>query len=148
MANNPGMSTNFKQEILIAGHNLTTATGHTLRMALFLSSGSINPGVAAYSGPAMSGELVSANYPNATSNNVTNGATPNTSGTSAIWTPTAAMNWTSIVYSNLDCSWLYNSSVSNKGIAVFTFAAQSSAGGNFTLTMPPHAVGTALLQIT
>jgi len=142
------MCTTFKQEILVATHNLTATTPHTLRMALFLVAGTISPATATYTGPAMSGELVSANYPNATSNNVTNANSPNTSGTSAIWTPSAAMNWTSIVYTSLDCSFLYNSSAGNKGIAAFTFAAQTSAGGNFTLTMPPHAVGTALLQIT
>ena len=42
---------------------------------------------------------------------------------------------------------LYNSTQSNKSVAVFTFGSQTITAGNFTLTMPTNATTTALLRL-
>ena len=73
--------------------------------------------------------------------------------TVALDTDTAYIDWTS------DPSWaaasftargalIYNSSRSNKAIAVFDFGADKTAsGGAFTVTLPAPAAATALIRI-
>jgi hypothetical protein len=42
---------------------------------------------------------------------------------------------------------LYNSTQSNKAIAVYTFGSQTITAGTFTLTMPANTTSTALLRL-
>jgi hypothetical protein len=42
---------------------------------------------------------------------------------------------------------LYNSTQSNKAIAVYTFGSQTITAGTFTLTMPANTTTTALLRL-
>jgi hypothetical protein len=44
---------------------------------------------------------------------------------------------------------VYNNTASGKNaVSVHTFGSQTVTAGNFTLTMPTNAAGTALLQIS
>src|SRR6185312_11759288 len=47
------------------------------------------------------------------------------------------------VGSAFDCWLLYNSSQSNRAILAATFAAQTITAGNFVITMPTNAAGSA-----
>jgi hypothetical protein len=42
---------------------------------------------------------------------------------------------------------LYNSTQSNKAVAVFTFGSQTVTAGTFTLTMPANTAAAALLRL-
>lgn len=145
MANNvSAVCTSFKSEILQAVHNLAAA-GDSLKAALYKAGQGLGGGTTAYSA---TGEVSGTGY-SAGGKAVTNGTSPTTSGITAYWTPSANITWTGLTIStSFDCWLLYNASKSNKGIAVFTFPAQTVSAGNFQITMPANAATTALIQVS
>ena len=156
MSNTQAMATSFKGELLLGAHqfgtvtlvsrtSLTAPTTDTFKAALYLASATYNAATTAYSA---TGEVTGTNY-TAGGVTVTNASAPSTSGTSAIWTPSASFAWTTVTLSTaFDAVLLYNSTQSNRAVSVHTFGSQTVTAGNFTLTMPANAVGTALIQIT
>jgi len=150
-ANTQAMCTSFKKELLLGHHALgTTVTrggtgADTLKAALFLATATINAATTAYS---TTGELAgSGNYTQG-GVTVTNGNEPDSSGTTAFWTPSASFSWTALTSSGaFDACLLYNSTQSNKAIAVFTFGSQSVSAGDFSLTMPTNDASTGLIRI-
>lgn len=148
MANSAGICTSFKVELMTAIHALgTTVTrggtgADTLKMALYQTTATISPSTTAYTA---TGEVSSANY-TAGGATVTNGTAPTSSGTTAYWTPSANVSWTTVTFTT-DCALLYNSTQSNKSIASFTFSAQTVSAGNFTLTMPTNDSSNALIRL-
>ena len=155
MANVQAMATSFKGELLNGLHqfgsptivsrtSLTAPTVDTFKAALYLATGSQGAAITAY---AATNEVSGTNY-TAGGVTVTNATAPSTSGTGAIWTPSASFVWTTVTLStSFDCVTVYNSTQSNRAVSVHTFGAQTVTAGNFTLTMPVNATGTALVQI-
>jgi hypothetical protein len=144
------MPTSFKVEIMQALHALGTTvtrgatTADVVKAALFLASATINAATTAYS---TTGEVTGTNYP-AGGVTVTNATAPNSSGTTAFWTPSASIVFTTVTLSTaFDCVLLYNSSQSNRAISVHTFGSQTVTAGTFTLTMPTNDATTGLLRI-
>jgi len=151
MANSQAMCTSFKTELLNGVHAFGTTVARggtgadTFKLALYLASGSLGAGTTAYSSTS---ELAATGNYAAGGNTVTNGSAPTSSGTTAYWTPSASVQWTSFTSSgSFDAALLYNSTQSNKAVAVFTFSAQSVASGTFTLTMPTNDSSNALIRI-
>jgi len=149
MANSAGLCTSFKVELMVADHNFGVSsatrgatTADTFKMALYQTTATISPASTAYTA---TGEVSSANY-TAAGATVTNATVPTSSGTTAYWTPSASVSWTTVTFTT-DCALLYNSSRSNKAVGSYTFSSQTVTAGNFTLTMPANAAGTALIQI-
>ena len=150
MANSTAVCVSFKAELLQAYHNFgTTVTrggtgADTIKAALYLTSGSIGSGTTAYSSTS---EVSGTGY-TAGGVTVTNATAPTTSGTTAYWTPSANIVYTGVTLSTaFDTVLLYNSTQSNRAIAAWNFGAQTVTAGNFTITMPTNAAGTALLQL-
>ena len=150
MANSQAMCTSFKSEILTALHALGTTvtrggtTADTVKAALYLTTGSIGASTTAYSA---TNEVSGTNY-SAGGVSVTNANAPTTSGTTAIWTPSASIVYTTVTLSTaFDCVLLYNSTQSNRAISSHTFGAQTITAGTFTLTMPTNDASNALLRI-
>lgn len=144
MANTQAVCTSFKGELLTATHNFTPSTGDTFKAALYLASATYNAATTAYS---TTGEASGTNY-TAGGATVTNANAPTTSGTTAYWTPSASISWSNVTLSTaFDAVLLYNSSKSNKAVAVYTFGSQTVTAGNFTLTMPTNDSSNALLRI-
>lgn len=155
MANSAAICTSFKNELLLGAHqfgtvtivsrtSLTAPTTDTLKAALFLVSGSLGAGTTTYSSTS---EVSGTNY-TAGGVTVTNATAPTTSGTTAFWTPSASFVWTTVTLSTaFDTCLLYNSTQSNRAIGVYTFGSQTVTAGNFTLSMPSNAAGTALIQL-
>lgn len=155
MANSSGLCTSFKAEILNGSHAFgaqganavrTVTTKDAFNLALFLASASRGVTDTVYS---TTGELAgSGNYTQG-GVAVTNATAPTTSGTTGYWTPSGSASWTALTSSgSFDCAVLYNATSTSKlECAVFTFGAQSIVAGNFSLTMPTNAAGTALIQI-
>ena len=140
MANTAAICTSFKSEVMTATHNLNS---HSLKMALYLASATYNASTTAYS---TTGEVSGSGY-TAGGAAVTNG-TVATSGTTAYWTPSANVTWTTVTLSTaFDAALLYNTSATNKAIAVFTFSSQTVTAGNFTLTMPTNDSSNALIRL-
>lgn len=151
MANTAAVCTSFKQELLQGIHAFGTTvvragtTADSFKMALFLATASLGAATATYS---TTGELAATGNYTAGGNAVTNATAPSVSGTTAIWTPSANVQWTSFTSSGaFDAALLYNSTQSNKAVAVFTFSSQTVTAGTFTLTMPANDASNALIRI-
>lgn len=150
MANTQAMCTSFKSELMTATHNFGTApvravtTADTFKAALYLTSATINASTTAYT---TTGEVSGTNY-TAGGVVVTNATPPTTSGTTAYWTPSASIVYTTVTLSSsFDCVLIYNSTQSDKAVSAHTFGAQTVTAGTFTLTMPTNDASNALLRI-
>lgn len=150
MANTQAVCTSFKVESFNGIHAMGTTvvragtTADTFKAALFLASATVNASTATYS---TTGELA------ATGNYTAGGVTftwtaPTSSGTTAYTTPSASFSWTALTSSGaFDATLLYNSTQSNKAVAVYTFGSQSVTASNFSLTMPTNDSTNALLRL-
>jgi hypothetical protein len=150
MANTQAMCTSFKGELLTATHNFGTAptrgtsAADTFKGALYLASATINASTTAYT---TTGEVTGTNY-TAGGVSITNANAPATSGTTAYWTPSASVTYTNVTLTTaFDTMLMYNSTQSNKAVAVYTFGSQTITAGTFTLTMPTSDASTGLLRL-
>jgi len=156
MANTQSMCSSFLGEVLSGVHNFASNnparsanTADTFKAALYLVSATLNASTAVYSS---TGEVTGTGY-TAGGVNVTNGTNPtsvnaSTTAGTGYWTPSASIVYTSVTLPiAFDTMLLYNSSQSNKAVAVYTFGSQTITAGNFTLTMPANAASTALLRL-
>lgn len=154
MSNTQAICTSFKSEILIANHqlgtctltsrtSLTSPTTDTVKAALYLATATVNATTTAYSS---TNEVTGTGY-TAGGVTVTNATAPTTSGTTAFWTPSASIVYTTVTVGPTDCVLLYNSSQSNKAIAAYTFSSQTVTAGTLTLTMPTNDATNGLLRI-
>lgn len=155
MANSQALCTSFKTELMLAMHqlgaatitsrtSLTSPTKDSVKAALFLSSGSLGAATTAYSATS---EVSGTGY-SAGGVAVTNAVDPTSSGTTAYWTPSANIAYTTVTLTTaFNCMLLYNSTQSNRAIGVYTFGDQTITAGTFTLTPPANAAGTAAVQL-
>lgn len=140
MSNTTAVSVQFKVDTMAS---ILPAGITTLKAALYLASATVNGSTTAYtstgesSGPGYTAGGVAVTAANA----------PNASGTNAIWTPTEAIVYSTITPpSAVDSILIYDTARSNKSIGVWNFGSWTITAGTLTLSMPAHAVGTALLQ--
>ena len=157
MANTQSMCTSFLGELLSATHNFSSAnpaqtasTANTFKAALYLASATVNASTTAYS---VTGEVSGTNYTagGVTVTNATNPASTNSSVTAGVayWTPSASITYSTDTLSTaFDTMLLYNSTQTNKAVAVYTFGSQTITAGNFTLTMPSNSTTTALVRLS
>lgn len=155
MANTASMCTSFMGELLTATHNFGVApiraatTADTFKGALYLTSATINAATTAYT---VTGEVSGTGY-SAGGVAITNATAPtatNSSATAGVayWTPSASITYTSVTLTTaFDTVLMYNSTQSNKAVAVYTFGSQTVTAGTFTLTMPSNTTTTALLRL-
>lgn len=155
VANAQAVCSSFKSEVMLGNHqlgavtltsrtSLTSPTVDTVKAALYLVSATTGAANTAYTA---TGEVSGTNYV-AGGVTVTNATAPSTSGTTGIWTPSASIVYTTVTLSTaFDAVMLYNSSQSNKAIAVYTFGSQTVTAGTFTLTMPTNDASNALLRL-
>jgi hypothetical protein len=155
MANTASMCTSFMGELMTATHNFGTAPTRgtsatdTFKAALYLSSATYNAATTAY---AATGEVSGTGY---TAGGVTvTAATPptatNSSATAgvAFFTPSASITYTTVTLTTaFNAVLIYNSTQSNKAVAVYTFGDQTITAGTFTLTMPSNTTTTALIRL-
>jgi hypothetical protein len=156
MANTQSMCTSFLGELMTGTHNFGTspvrATGaaDTFKAALYEATGTRNAATTAYS---ITNEVSGAGY-SAGGVTVTNATPPTSTNSSATagvgyWTSSASIVYTGVTLTTaFDAMLLYNSTQSDKAVAVFTFGSQTITSGNFTLTMPANTTSTALLRLS
>jgi len=130
--------TSFKSELLTGTHNFSS---HTFKLALFTNSATLNASTTAYS---TSNEASGTGY-SAGGVTVSN-VSVNTSGT------TAFVDFDDVAISSSSITargaLLYNSSASNKAVAVFDFGSdKTSSSSTFTITMPVNDASNALVRI-
>ena len=147
MAITQAMSTSFKQQLLVAVHNFTTTTGNTFKLALFRATASIvgtfGAGTTNYSDMGAD-EASGTNY-TAGGSNLTN-VTPTSSGT------TALTDFADLVFTNVTITTrgalIYNSSATNKAVAVFDFGGDKTAtAGDMTIIFPTADASNAIIRL-
>lgn len=146
------MVTSFKKEILNGKHafGASVARADTTKdvfyMALYLASATRTVADTVYN---TTGELAGSGGYTQGGAALTTATAPDTSGTTAFFTPSASVSWTSFTSSgSFDCAVMYNYTSSTKlEVAVFTFGAQSITSGTFTLSMPTNDATTGLIRI-
>lgn len=151
MANTAGVCVTFKAQVLSGLHALgTTVTrgstaADSIKGALYLASGSMSP--ASTSAYTATNEVSGTGY-TAGGQAVTNANAPTISGTSGVWTPSAALVWVGVTLASpFDTLLLYNATQGNAAIELVNFGAQTITSGTLTLNMPANAASTALLQL-
>jgi|TARA_R110002167_G_scaffold114930_1_gene288956 hypothetical protein len=128
MAIAQAMCTSFKSEILDEQHDLVA---DTIKIALFTSSASLGAATTAYSS---SNEVANGNGYATGGVELTSRAVA-TSGTTAYF-DAADPSWTSATFT-ANGALIYNSSNSNKAIAVLAFGGDFTvAGGTFQIVFP------------
>lgn len=139
MAITQAMCNSFKQELLGGTHDLDT---DTIKIALYTSSATLGASTTAYT---TSNEVTgSAGY--TAGGNTLAGATISLSGSTAIvdFTDTT---WTSATITARGAL-IYNSSKSDKAIAVLDFGSdKSSTNGDFTVVFPAADASNAIIRI-
>lgn len=142
MSNTAGFCKSAKSEFMSAQHNLDSGGAHNFKMALYLTTATVNSDTTVYSA---TNEVSGGGY-TAGGAAVTKGAVSVDTGV-GIWTPAANLTWANIT-ANFDAALLYNTSASNKAIAVFTFGSQGLTASGFTLTMPTNNASSALIRLS
>ncbi len=141
MAITQAMCSSFKQELLVGTHNFTTSSGNTFKLALYTSSANLGAATTAYS---TSNEASGTAY-SAGGNTLTN-VTPTLDSTTAI-TDFTDTSWNSSTITARG-GLIYNSSASNKAVAVLDFGSdKSSSNGTFSVIFPAAAASTAIIRI-
>jgi hypothetical protein len=141
MAISQAMPTSFKQELLTATHNFTASTGDVFKIALYTSSATLGASTTAYSA---TNEVTGTGY-TAGGNTLTN-ITPTTSGTTA-FTDFNDTTWTTATIT-ANGALIYNSSKSNKAVAVLAFGGdKTSTAGDFTIQFPVADASNAIIRI-
>lgn len=149
MSNTQAVCTSFKVDMLNGIHAFGTTvtrgatTKDDFKAALYLSSATVNASTTTYSS---TGEVTGAGY-TAGGVAVTNATAPTSSGTTAYWTPSASIVYTTVTIGPTDAVLIYNDTQSDKAVAVYTFSAQTVTAGTLTLTMPTNDASTGLLRI-
>jgi hypothetical protein len=155
VANTQAFCNSAKVEFMLGQHqlgaatltsrtSLTAPTKDTVKAALYLASATVNASTTAYSA---TNEVTGTGY-TAGGVTVTNATDPSLDTSTAIWTPSASIVYSSVTLStSFDCVLLYNSTQGNKAISVHTFGATTITAGTLTLSMPAHAAATALIRI-
>ena len=132
----------FKQELLQGKHNFASSGGDTFKLALFTSSASLGAATTDYSS---SNEVSNSGTYTATGGTLTS-VTPTTSGTTAIC-DFADISFTSATITARGAL-IYNSSDSNKAVAVLDFGGdKTSTSGTFTIQFPTADASDAILRL-
>ena len=151
MANSQALCTSFKVDLMNGLHAFgasvirAATTKDSFKGALYLASGSQGAATTAYSA---TNEVSGTGY-TATGTAVTNATAPSSTGTTAFWTPSASLTWTTVTLATaFDCLTLYNDTAAGKNaVGVFTFGSQTVTAGNFSLTMPTNDATTGLIRL-
>ena len=138
------MTTSFKQELLQGLHDLD---GHTLKLALIKSGESGTYGAASTNYSDITGNSDEASGTGYSSGGATLGSVAiTTSGTTAL-VDFADVEFTSSTIS-ASGAMIYNSSASNRAIAVISFGGTvASTAGTFTVTMPAADASNAIIRL-
>ena len=149
MANTQAVCTSFKVDLLNGIHAFGTTvarggtTADSFKAALYLTTATVNASTTAYSS---TDEVTGTGY-TAGGVAVTNSTAPTSSGTTAYWTPSASIVYSTVTIGPTDAVLIYNDTQSDKAVAVFTFSSQTVTAGTLTLTMPTNDSSSALIRI-
>lgn len=131
------MTTSFKVDILKGDQDLLV---DTLKIALYTSAANLDATTIAYT---TSGEVSGTGY--TAGGNTLTGATVSSSGTTA-FVSFANTAWTSASFTARGAL-IYNSSQSNKSVAILDFGADKTTTSTFTIQFPTADAANAIIRI-
>jgi VCBS repeat-containing protein len=150
MAIAQAMCTSFKKELLEGVHNFKNSGGDTFKLALFAEGSGGKSSTTATLG-ASTTALVTTGEVASSGTYATGGGTltrvdPSTSGTTAL-TDFADLSFTTATITAMGAL-IYNSSDSNKAVAVLDFTSnKTSTAGTFTIQFPTADASNAIIRI-
>ena len=150
MAITQAMCTSFKQELLEGVHNFKNSGGDTFKLALFAEGSGGKSSTTATLG-ATTTALVTTGEVASSGTYATGGGSltrvdPTTSGTTA-FTDFADLSFTTATITAMGAL-IYNSSDSNKAVAVLDFTSnKTSTAGTFTIQFPTADASNAIIRI-
>jgi hypothetical protein len=136
------LTTSFKVQILTATHDFTPSTGDVFKMALYLPTASIGADTTVYTA---TGEITGTGY--VAGGIALTSITPTSTGTTA-FTSFSDATFTGVVDSSIAGALIYNSSKSNKTVAVLDFGSTktSTVAVPLVITFPTAASTTAIIR--
>ena len=134
-----GQTLSFRSDIVQGGQNLSS---NTLKMALYTGDATLGPSTTVYT---TTNEVVGTGY-TAGGRTIT-GVTINTdANTNTVYVNFSNVSWTGANFTARGAL-IYNSTQSNKSIAVLDFGSDKLfTAANNTVTMPVNSASTALLR--
>ena len=150
MAIAQAMCTSFKKELLEGVHNFKNSGGDTFKLALFAEGSGGKSSTTATLG-ASTTALVTTGEVASSGTYATGGGTltrvdPSSSGTTAL-TDFADLSFTTATITAMGAL-IYNSSDSNKAVAVLDFTSnKTSTAGTFTIQFPTADASNAIIRI-
>jgi VCBS repeat-containing protein len=150
MAITQAMCTSFKKELLEGVHNFKNSGGDTFKLALFAEGSGGKSSTTATLGASTTalvttGEVASSGT-YATGGGSLTRVDPSTSGTTAL-TDFADLSFTTATITAMGAL-IYNSSDSNKAVAVLDFTSnKTSTAGTFTIQFPTADASNAIIRI-
>ena len=132
------LTTSFKQQLLQGVHDFDT---DTFKVALYTASADLNDTTTAYN-VATAGQV--ANTGNYSAGGATTATSVSVTGTVA-FVNFGNVSWTAALTAR--GALIYNSSKSDKAVAVLDFGADKTSVTTFTVTMPANTSATALIRL-
>ena len=144
MAISSAICTSFKQEILVGTHNFTASSGNTFKIALYTSDASLGAATTAFS---TSNEISNTSGSAYSSGGATlTSVTPTTDGTTAVC-DFSDVSFTSASFT-ANGALIYNSSQSNKAVAVIAFGGDKTVSSvTFPIQFPTADASNAIIRI-
>ena len=139
MALQQTLTTSFKQQMLVAGQNLST---DALYMALYDGFASLGPNTTAYDA---TNEVVGTGY--VAGGQLLTGVTIGTSADGVVYVNFNNVVWNPATFTARGAL-IYNTTQSNASVAVLDFGADKTCSNTFTVTMPVNSASTALLRFS
>jgi len=151
MANTQAFCTQAKADLMNGLHALgasvirAATTKDAYKAALYLATGTRGAATTIYS---VTDEVSGTGY-TAGGVAVTTATGPTTTGTTAFFTPSASIVYTTVTLATaFDAVLIYNDTSATKlAVSVHTFGSQTVTAGTFTLTMPTNDATTGLIRI-
>jgi hypothetical protein len=143
-----GATTSFKVELLQAVHNFGPTSPNTFKIALYTAAADINASTTIYS---TTNEVTGTGY-TAGGNTLVISTSP-TSGNNSSSIPTAYISftntsWTSATFT-ARAALIYNTSQSNKSVAVLDFGADKTVSNDtFQIIFPTPDANSAIVRIS
>lgn len=141
------MSSTFKRELLVKGHDFTITTGDSFKLALYDNTATLTAATATYGGAGIGELTASGNYV-VTGNALTN-VTPTLSGTTAltdfvdeVWSTATFTARGALLYNDTDTTG------PDATVAVLDFGTDKTAtAGDFTVQFPVADASNAIIRI-
>jgi hypothetical protein len=152
------LCTSFKKELLQGTHTFANSSGDQFKIALFTNSAEPTQGSFGGSGTTMNGSVTTFSTNNEVaggSTSVTSGGenltvpsnSPNSSGTTAFVTFNN-VTFASVTVTAVRGAIIYNSTESNKAVAILDFGSDKSASsGDFQIVFPTADASNAIIRI-